>query len=248
VWFVGISIPKYNSSHRRHEVGGSLKRVVFETEMTLATLTQCETRWILVLTSFGERWEKLIADHPDAKEEMDLLRVSVVWIEKLLQNSPKVNGNGAKWKQLADRAEASRHTICKFLDGQALFTGLIYMYTAPCKEMTTSLQPSSKELGQEDSSQAEQNNRRKVTETLEVSAAPRNRRGHLQLANTHGRWRRITPLRHSGIYLWKIRRRVAKETPLKLLEQMKVRPKVGHLPSHYHRIPNYVSWSPQRAK
>jgi hypothetical protein len=67
-----------------------------------------------------------------------------------------MNENSAKWKQLADRAEADRHTPCKFVDGQALLTGLFHMYAATYKEMRDSLQPSSKESGQ-----AQQNKRRK---------------------------------------------------------------------------------------
>jgi hypothetical protein len=39
-----------------------------------------------------------------AKKEIDLLQASVVQRGQLVQNLPKVNGNGAKWKQLADRA------------------------------------------------------------------------------------------------------------------------------------------------
>jgi hypothetical protein len=46
----------------------------------------------------------------------------------LFQNSPKANGNGAKWKQLAYRAEADMYILRKFLDGHVLFTGLFHMY------------------------------------------------------------------------------------------------------------------------
>jgi hypothetical protein len=35
---------------------------------------------------------------------------------QLVQNLPIVNGNGAMWKQRADRAEADRHTFYKFID------------------------------------------------------------------------------------------------------------------------------------
>jgi hypothetical protein len=72
-----------------------------------------------VVPSFDDRYEKLIADHPDVKKEMDLVQTSIVQIGQLVQNSLKVNGNGTKWKQLADRAEADRHTLGKFLDRQA---------------------------------------------------------------------------------------------------------------------------------
>jgi hypothetical protein len=107
--------------------------------MALVTLTQCETRWRALLASFDKRYEKLTSDHPDPKKEMDLVRASILQIGQLVQNSPQVNGNGTKWKQLADRAEADRHTLCKFLDGQALFTGLFHMYAATCKGMKDSL-------------------------------------------------------------------------------------------------------------
>jgi hypothetical protein len=73
--------------------------------MALAALTQCGTRWRVLLASFRERFGKLIADHPNAKKEVDLMQASIV------QNSPKANGNAAKWKQLADRAEANRRSL-----------------------------------------------------------------------------------------------------------------------------------------
>jgi hypothetical protein len=61
-----------------------------------------------------------------------------------------VNGNGATWKQPTDRAEANIHTLWRFLDPQASFTGLFEMYAATYKEMRDCLKPSSKESGQED--------------------------------------------------------------------------------------------------
>jgi hypothetical protein len=141
-------------------------------EMALATLMQCETRWRAVLASFDERYEKLITDHPDAKKELDLVRGFVVQIWQLVQNSPEVNGNGAQSKRLADR-----HTLYKFLDGQAVFTcsnvqgneGQPSVGTAGC--FTSGMKQTLKE-----------------TETLKLSAASRNRRGHLRLTKTHGRW------------------------------------------------------------
>jgi hypothetical protein len=113
--------------------------------MALATLTQCETRWRPVLASSDERCEKLISDHPDAMEELDLVRASIVQIRQRAENLPKANGNGTMWKQLADRAEADRHNLCKFLDGQALLVVLFHMYAATYKDTRDSLQLSSKE-------------------------------------------------------------------------------------------------------
>jgi hypothetical protein len=73
-------------------------------------------------------------DHPDAKKEMDLVRDSAAQIRQLVQNLPKVNGSGTKWKQLADG-----HTLCKFLDGEALITVLFHTYAATYKKMRDSL-------------------------------------------------------------------------------------------------------------
>jgi hypothetical protein len=83
-----------------------------------------------VLASFDEGYEKLIADHLDAKKDVDLVRASILQRGQLVQNSPKLDGNGAKWKQLGDSADIYRHNFCKFLDGQAIFTGLFHIYAA----------------------------------------------------------------------------------------------------------------------
>jgi hypothetical protein len=107
-----------------------------------------------VLASFGKKYEKLIADHPDVMKEMDPVRASIVQTGQHVQNSPKVSGNGPKWKQLVDKAATGRHNFCKFLDGQALFTGLFITYVATYMQMRNSLQPSSKESGHENASQA----------------------------------------------------------------------------------------------
>jgi hypothetical protein len=87
-------------------------------EMAPPTLTQCGTRWRAMLPSLGKTYETLTADHPDAKKQMDLVRASVVKIGQRVRNSPKMNSSGFRLKQLADRTEADRHTLSKFLNGQ----------------------------------------------------------------------------------------------------------------------------------
>jgi hypothetical protein len=70
--------------------------------MALATLTRRETRWQAMLAQFNQRYKQLTVDHPDAKK-MDQVRPSIVKIGQLVQNSPKVNGYGTKWKQLVHK-------------------------------------------------------------------------------------------------------------------------------------------------
>jgi hypothetical protein len=125
--------------------------------------------------------------------EMNLVRTSIVQIGQLIQNSPKVNGNGAKRKQQADR-----HNLCKFLDGQALFSSLFHMYAEIYKEMRDSLQPSSTESGQDDVSQAEQNKRRKG-DKLKMNAAPKSEVATSNLPKPTADSKGITSLRHSGL-------------------------------------------------
>jgi hypothetical protein len=95
------------------------------------------------------KW-KMNSGQPWCEEGIGSSANFYVEIGHLVQNSSKVNGNGAKWKQLADRAVTDRRTLCKFLDGQALFTGLFHIYAATYKEMRDRLHPSSMESGQED--------------------------------------------------------------------------------------------------
>jgi hypothetical protein len=91
----------------------------------MAGPTACEALWKEVLASFARQQEELIADHPDAKEEIELVHTALVTIGQLVQTPPRVIGNGSVWKQLADRAEAEREVVCKHLDGKALFTGIL---------------------------------------------------------------------------------------------------------------------------
>jgi hypothetical protein len=68
------------------------------------------------------------------------------------------------------------------------------------------------------------------TETLNMSVAPRNRRGHLQLLRTYGRWQRITS--YQGFPYENMERRVAKETQLKHLGHMRIWTNVGYISSY----------------
>jgi hypothetical protein len=94
----------------------------------------------------GDRhYESLIADHPDAKQEIDLVRTAIATIGQFIQKSPGLNGNGTVWKQLTARAEEEKGVLCKYFDGKALFTGLLRLYNSVHREMWDSLQPESKE-------------------------------------------------------------------------------------------------------
>jgi hypothetical protein len=104
-------------------------------------LTQGETGWRAVLDSFDKEHETLIANNPDATEEMNLIRTGLVKIWQLLQTSPQQNGNGATWKRLVDKAESEKSVLCKHLNWKALFTGMLRLYAAIHREKEGSLLP-----------------------------------------------------------------------------------------------------------
>jgi hypothetical protein len=148
-----------------------------------------------VLLSFRERYGKLIAGHPEAKKEMDLVRASVVQISKLVQNTTKVTGTGAKWKQLTYRAEADRHTLCKFLDGEALFSCLVHMYTTTHKETRTAFNRAAWNPDRKVFRKQNTTNAARETKTLERRAEARNGRGHLKLTITQSTNNFLAPIR-----------------------------------------------------
>jgi hypothetical protein len=110
----------------------------------MAEPTQCEGRWSGVLASFDRHYESLIADYPDAKQEIGLVQTAIATLGQLIQISPSLNGNGTVWKQLTVRAEEEKSVLCKHLDGKSLFTGLLRLYNSVHREMSDSLQPESK--------------------------------------------------------------------------------------------------------
>jgi hypothetical protein len=103
--------------------------------------TQCETRWRAVLASFDKQYETLIANNPEAKEEIDFIRTGLIKIGQLIQTSPQQNGNGTTWKRLVDKAENEKSVLCKHLDGKVLFTGMLQPYAEIHREMEDSLLP-----------------------------------------------------------------------------------------------------------
>jgi hypothetical protein len=61
-----------------------------------------------LLTSFNSQADELLAAHPDAREEIELVHTALITIGQLVQAAPRVNGKSVVWMQLADKAEAER--------------------------------------------------------------------------------------------------------------------------------------------
>jgi hypothetical protein len=101
-----------------------------------------------VLTSFANQEGELLAAHPDAKEEISHIHTALVTIGRLIRTSPRVNGNGAVWKELAEKAEVERPVLCKHLDGKALYTAILRLSALTNREMRESWQDSEEEPAQ----------------------------------------------------------------------------------------------------
>jgi hypothetical protein len=125
----------------------------------MAGPTACEARWKEVLTSFNSQADELLAAHPDAREEIELVHTALVTIGA----APRVNGNSVVWMQLAERAEAERRVLCKHLEGKALFTGMLRLYALMHREMRDSLLNTSKgEPAQDNEGFREQKRRKRI--------------------------------------------------------------------------------------
>jgi hypothetical protein len=99
----------------------------------------CETRWSEILASFQRNVHKLTEEQPECIEDIRLIHSGLITIGKLIHISPLVNGNGAEWKPIITRAEAERAVLCKHLEGQALFIGMLRMYAAIHRDKRDSL-------------------------------------------------------------------------------------------------------------
>jgi hypothetical protein len=94
-----------------------------------------------IVSSFENNHKELLEGHPDCSEELALLITGLHTIRQLIHISPPVNENGAVWKELIARAEAERAVLCKHLDGKALFTAMLRLYSARHREMRDSVLP-----------------------------------------------------------------------------------------------------------
>jgi hypothetical protein len=87
-----------------------------------------------VLASFDEQHDTLIANNPDASEEINLIRRGFVEIGQLIQTSLQQIVNCVTWKRLVDKAENEKSVLCKHLDGMTLFPLMLLLYAAIHRE------------------------------------------------------------------------------------------------------------------
>jgi hypothetical protein len=113
--------------------------------MAFTSLTKSEIWWKAMLWIFYIDHEKLIADYPDAKMEIDLIRDTLLQIWQLIGSTPKENGNDLRFKQLTDTAETERKVLNRYVNGKALYTGLLSLFSSVCKEMRANNNETSKE-------------------------------------------------------------------------------------------------------
>jgi hypothetical protein len=117
--------------------------------MAFASPTKRITFWQVLLPVFEIVQEKLIAGHPDAKMEIDLIRDTLLQICQLVRSSPNNNANELKLEQLTDTAETEMKTLAKYVEGKALYTSLLKLYSSVYKEMRDLVQANSTETNQE---------------------------------------------------------------------------------------------------
>jgi hypothetical protein len=106
----------------------------------MAGPTESEMRWSEFRASFEKDHDALLTAHPDAQQEIALIRTALKKICELVRKSPCSNGEGPVWKHLTDKAEDDREVMSSCLDGKALFTGVLWLYAAVHTEMHETIQ------------------------------------------------------------------------------------------------------------
>jgi hypothetical protein len=101
--------------------------------------TACENRWAGILTSFQRNLDDLAEKHPESIEDIKTLHAGLIIIGQLIHSSPSVNGNGAEWKRIINKSEEERAVLCKHLEEQALFLGMLRLYAATHRDLRSSI-------------------------------------------------------------------------------------------------------------
>jgi hypothetical protein len=101
--------------------------------------TACEKRWEGILASFQNNLNKLTGKHPECVEDIKTLHAGLVTVGQLIQSSPRANGNGAEWKSIITRTEEEKTVLCKHVEEQALFSGMLRLYATTHRELGNSL-------------------------------------------------------------------------------------------------------------
>jgi hypothetical protein len=93
-------------------------------------------------------------------------------------------------KRLVGKAESEENILCKCLDGKALFTGMLQLYTATSREMEDSLLPECAQ-GKEEA-EPHRKRRKEIATLTTVTASVRRRRqknvDHYPSTKSHGQW------------------------------------------------------------
>jgi hypothetical protein len=136
--------------------------------------TACEKRWAGILASFQINLDDLREKQPESIENIKTLHAGLITIGQLIHSSPRVNGNGEEWKSIITQSEEERIVLCKHLEGQTLFSGLLRLYAATHRDLRPSLkQEEEKPAGGKDGDPGQRNQefreqkRRKRTQTGE---------------------------------------------------------------------------------
>jgi hypothetical protein len=122
----------------------------------------CEVKWSEVHASFERKHDTLLEKYPGAAQEVGNIRAALIKIRQLVKESPQENGSGPAWKKLADRAEADRSSLCRHLNGKAVFTGLVHLYKTTHRDMVESMKAAHSDMQEIDAHEGLKEQRRRM--------------------------------------------------------------------------------------
>jgi hypothetical protein len=120
--------------------------------------TVCERRWAETLASFVRNMVNLTVKHPECIKDIKLLQAALLTIEQLINSSSRVNGNDAELKGIITKTQEEKAVLCKHLEGQTLFSGMLRLYAATNWDLMNSLKQEEEKPSGETKADPGQNN------------------------------------------------------------------------------------------
>jgi hypothetical protein len=90
--------------------------------------------WTARKTIKGE-YQRLLAQHPDAEEQLRQLYKILRDIEDVARRTPAAVGESERWSFNVSTMEENRANICKALSGKTLYSVLYGSYTVTFNEL-----------------------------------------------------------------------------------------------------------------
>jgi hypothetical protein len=98
--------------------------------------------WTTARKTFKGEFKRLVAQHPEAEEQLRQLHKILCDIEDVAGFTPVAVGESERWSSILNTMEENRANFCKALSGKTLYSALYGSYTVTLNELKDVLKAS----------------------------------------------------------------------------------------------------------